>query len=112
VLFEALGDDPYVWVRYGAIRSLVEIALTKESLRRYVFTRLRDFVQSNDFDEQVAEEFARAVDLSKPVPGWIEAVQPVLELLWSKAKSQDEYERWRTLGSWLRVKQEQIDVAV
>ncbi len=97
VLLAALSD-PDQWVRYGAIRSLVEGAARDEAVRRSVFDRLADRVVSLIGDERTLEELERSLLLTKPPEDWGEAVEPVLEKLWATSETLDQQDRWRRVA--------------
>lgn len=96
-LFAALSD-PDRWVRYGAIRSLVEGAARDESVRQSVLDRLAERVEGLIGDERTLEELERALLLTNPPGDWIQAVEPLLENLWAASETLDQQDRWRQVA--------------
>jgi hypothetical protein len=90
--------DTYHWVRYGAIRSLIEIAATDETLRKVIFERLRTVVGELSEDRETLQEFERALLLREPPPAWAEAVEEVIEELWANAETMALQDHWRKVG--------------
>jgi hypothetical protein len=104
-LFEALGDRDQ-WVRYGAVRSLVEVAVRDDHLRGEVLSRLRDEITELVKDPKVIGEFERAILLRDPPHDWIVAVAPIIEELWGGAETLDEQDHWRQVA--LRVRRQAV----
>jgi hypothetical protein len=98
VLFDLLTSDEYMWVRYGAVRSLVECAARSSAIRDLVFEGIRERIEDISRHDRVLEEFEKAVVLREPPPGWADAVGPVIEELWAKAETLESQEHWRQLG--------------
>lgn len=98
-LFRAMLDDPYHWVRYGAVRSLVEAAAQRSDLRDPVFEELRTVISDvASKDPRTVQEFERALVLRQPPSGWAEAVAPVLEELLVGASTLEEQDHWREVA--------------
>jgi len=96
-LFGALADE-YHWVRYGCIRSLVEIAARAPDLREPIFVRLREIIRDLAQDEATIREFERALILREPPPGWTESVEPVIDELWANAETIELQDHWRRVA--------------
>jgi hypothetical protein len=96
-LFGALRDA-YHWVRYGAIRSLIEMAAMNQVLRGVIFERLRTIVGELSEDRETLQEFERALLLRDPPPGWAEVVGEVIEELWASADSIALQDHWRKVA--------------
>ena len=91
-------NDAYRWVRYGAVRSLVELgARANKRIRTTVFNNLEETLpQINDYG--VIQEFARAVFVRHPPDDWLAQVGLVVEAMWGAAESVEEQERWTRLA--------------
>jgi hypothetical protein len=98
-------DDPDIWVRYGATRSIVECAVRNPRLRAQIFGRLVERVDQLRSDRPVIAELERALILRDPPGDWPEAVAPLVGRLWSSAESAEDQDRWRRLAF-------QIEIAV
>jgi hypothetical protein len=96
-LFEAL-EDRDEWVRYGAVRSIVELAAREERLRDKTLERLRRTIHELAADPKVIAEFERAVLLREAPPGWDNAVAPIIEELWGTADSMEAQDHWRQVA--------------
>jgi hypothetical protein len=93
------------WDRYGAVRSLVEIAARDEGggIRQEVLTQLsaRPSLLS---DKRIGDEFARAVLIAKnhTPEFWAESVLGVVDTLYQAANAPADRERWLRLASYIR----------
>jgi hypothetical protein len=96
-LFERLSD-PYEWVRYGAIRSLVECAARESELRDEVMEGIRIRIDSVRQEPRTLWELENALVLRTPPAGWTDAVRVVIEQLWLSADTIEDQDRWRRLG--------------
>lgn len=102
-LFAVLSDDPYSWARYGALRSLIELAADAEAaLRGSVLDRLAGLADLLASRPELARETERALDLRDAPPDWAEAASVVIEKLWAQADNPEEQDRWSALGERLR----------
>jgi hypothetical protein len=98
-LFGALLEDSYHWVRYGAVRSLVEAAARNADVRDRIFEQLRDVMpEVASKDVYTVQEFERALVLRNPPPGWANTVAPVLEELWAASSTLEEQDHWREVA--------------
>jgi hypothetical protein len=106
ILFEVLDDD-YHWVRYGAVRSLVEIAARSSDLREGIFTRLRREVQNRRDDSWTIRQVGRSVLLREPPPGWAEVAGLLIEDLWAAAETRESQDSWRSIAYELKRAQDE-----
>jgi len=83
LLFDALATD-FKWVRYGAARSLIEVAAItqSESLRTEIISRMKLLVDS--LDSEVLKEISRAAFYKGPPTDWLDIVVPLLEAIRDK----------------------------
>jgi hypothetical protein len=88
--------DPDRWVRYGAVRSIVEIAArTNEfQLRDVVISMLMQLIQSRELDDSMQRELGRALDVRPQPGGWAEAVAPMIQQLLGLSETLAEQDRW------------------
>jgi len=95
LLLRALDQDAYLWVRYGAARSLVEIAArTKHDDRRgSIIEGLQNRVRS--LPRIVLEEIGYAVFYRDAPDSWRHQVIPILENALEAQKVQSDQERWK-----------------
>jgi hypothetical protein len=96
-LLRALVDSD-AWVRYGAVRALIEQAALDPDLRDYIVEELAGRVTTLVRDEQTLQELERALVLREPPTEWPKAVEPLLEALWATATSLAEQDHWRQLS--------------
>jgi hypothetical protein len=96
-LLTALADS-YMWVRYGSLRSLVEIAARSADLRVEVFEHLTPRLVDLRSDRRPITEFERALALKEPPADWAEAVAPSIMALWSNSATIEEQDHWRELA--------------
>jgi len=89
-LLKALNRDTYHWVKYGAARSLIEIASRSPvGLRDSVISELKGFINHyNPSNVWVRRHFLREVIevafLLNSEPGWKEAITPLLTIAMNK----------------------------
>ncbi len=105
-LFQVFGDDSDPWVRFGAVRSLVEIAARGDpGVRDAVFAGLTERAEGLRVDKISLSEFRRAVFIRKEntPQGWLGSVARVLEALHRNSRSLEELERWERFAYDLRV---------
>lgn len=81
LLLITLDEGRYHWAKYGAARSLVEIAAktADESLRQYVINQLIDRV--GGLQQNVLDEIGKAVFFTGAPESWGRQVTPLLELV-------------------------------
>jgi hypothetical protein len=101
MLLQALRNDPYHWVRYGAARSLMELAARgDEALRREVLARLMEYVggyreENVWIRRQLLRELIEVSFIADARPGWRESVRPLLELVLQKEQSPQYRSEWQ-----------------
>jgi hypothetical protein len=105
-------DDEYHWVRYGSIRSLVEIAGKSEELRGSVIDQLRNELEQRRADLSIVRQIERSVLLRLPPAGWAEAAGPLVEDLWAASETQEGQDHWRNVAFDLRQAQNEADSRV
>ncbi|HVQ59581.1 MAG TPA: HEAT repeat domain-containing protein [Solirubrobacterales bacterium] len=98
-----LLDDTDRWVRYGATRSLIDLAAESEPLREEILPwltgHLSDLPQPTD---QIITELERSL-VRNPMPdGWIDSVTDLVSELFAQSSDDRERDRWRHLASRLR----------
>ncbi|MET4163970.1 MULTISPECIES: HEAT repeat domain-containing protein [Gordonia] len=82
-------DDEQLWVRYGALRSALEVAATgREPLRREVLSALADpgLAYKIATDSQLRKEAIRSLEVSPMPAGWHAIAGDFMEFLWASAK--------------------------
>lgn len=101
--------DPYHWVVYGSVRSLIEIAADSAEYRDDVIRRLRADIANRQPDSSVARQLSRALVLATPPTGWSEVVGPIIEDLWAAADTEERQDHWRQVAYTLWKRQEEQD---
>jgi hypothetical protein len=103
VLRHAILDEPDDWVRYGAIRSLVDNAASDVEHRGKLLGWIRySLDELRHGPPQVLVELERSL-LRRPEPvGWRSAVSPLVEDAYATATDEDEVRRWERLARRLR----------
>ncbi|MCX4557855.1 hypothetical protein OHA02_16795 [Streptomyces phaeochromogenes] len=98
-MVEILLMDADGWVRYGAVRALVEIAAkTADSqLRTRIIKRFIESLAEEKLDEKMLHELFRVLDVYPQPTGWPETVAPLVQQLASTSINSMEHERWSTL---------------
>ncbi len=77
LLFKALRDDPYHWVRYGSVRSLVEIAANSEELRSGILDELSNELEN--LEPHLLDEMAKTGFYRTAKGDWVKDFLPLLE---------------------------------
>lgn len=94
-LLRVLRGEAPVQVRYGALRSLIEIAARAPGdLRELVLVTVEAVV--GNVEPELKNEFASAIQIRRPPPGWANLVTAILGKLSEDEKSlekRDEYAR-------------------
>ena len=104
-LFKALSDDVQGEVRFGALRSIVEQAYLSPNKRgtleifRHLATHARQILD----EPALSREFARVLEVHDPPVYWAEAASSVLEAIIALEPDPSELDRWRNVGSNLRI---------
>jgi HEAT repeats len=105
-LVRIFSDPDRGWDRYGAVRSLVEIAARDESgeIRREVLSQLSARPSLLGNYKSIGDEFARAVLIAKnhTPEFWAESVLEVVDTLYQAASAPADRERWLRLASQIR----------
>jgi len=101
LLIGVLSQDPYLWARIGAARSLVEIAAltANDDLRQAVITTLIDAVDHADERTLVAKtlhEIGQSAFYRDAHGDWEQAVTPLIEMV-CKRVSASEQDWWSDL---------------
>lgn len=100
VLVDALYNAPAVEVRFGAIRSLIEMAgRDGGELARWIFERIASHVSNVREHGSVLGEFERAIfiDESRAPNNWTSLVAVVISALQSVAPNAEDRDRWDRL---------------
>jgi hypothetical protein len=110
---QCLMGDSDRWVRYGATRSLIDLASRSEPLREEILPwltkHLSDLPQPAD---QLITEIERSL-VRRPMPvGWIDSVADLVNELFSRSRDDRERDRWRHLATRLRQAEGQEKAAV
>lgn len=97
LLLYALDEDKYHWVKFGAARSLIEIAARTENaeISKTVIQELITRVTSNTLVRNVKEEIGNAVFYISARQGWSEEVLPLLNALLQCEQNEKDKERWQ-----------------
>ncbi len=103
---ERLKDDEDADVRYGAVRSIVEMAArtTTGDLRSMVARTLVELTPKLVADKRVKEELKRALQIepAEAPSGWSEFIANVTRKLYTAEGSPDEREAWRQFTDLVR----------
>lgn len=104
LLMDVLREDDDVWVKYGAIRGLVELAASSPlESREAIFADLGDLVGVLTADHRLLDEVERALELSDPPRDWAESAGTLIEKLWAHSETVTAQDRWRNLSARLRL---------
>jgi hypothetical protein len=95
-LFSCLERDASISVKYGALRSLIELASRQKALAEQVFNRLLSTVEIVGSQRSLTEEFQRAIfiDPKKVPPRWRHYVLPVASALRAMESRTEGVEQW------------------
>jgi hypothetical protein len=96
-LIDATHDENAL-VRYGAVRSLVDLAAAHEDLRREILSALEGEAARLVADPEPARELERSLQRVDSTPEWIADVSPLVQELWAKAPSIERREHWRIVA--------------
>lgn len=103
----ALWDQspPGTWVRYGATRSLVELAATATdpALQESVLVEITNRAEAFIADSRTLGELARAMTIRSEfvTAAWITALTPLLRTLFQYASDTDQQDEWRGIAGRL-----------
>jgi hypothetical protein len=104
LLFDRLQFDDYIWVRYGALRSIIEQAATvNEDNRQALFERFATYADFLLLEPALLRGIERDLLVSDAPSDWADSTGLLLERLWAGATSVSEQDRWRALGARLRL---------
>lgn len=103
-LLDRLRTDADLWVQYGALRSLIELAArAAQDLRERVFVELAETADEITNTPQLQREVERALHVTDAPPDWAEDAGLLVEQLWARGRSVAEQDRWRELSASLRI---------
>lgn len=100
-LLSVLADEQDGWVRYGAVRSLIEMAArTDEQLRKLIVSSLLDFVDKLMDDQKTIEELGRVIfiDPHQAPLDWGIVIAPFIEAIYERAVSLEKRRQWEQIG--------------
>ncbi|SDT08905.1 HEAT repeat domain-containing protein [Bradyrhizobium canariense] len=101
-LIRALDQDLEADVRYGAIRSLVEMASYSDvELRNVIATEVERRADRISVDNRVATELARAllIDLQKAPQDWLQTVKTISRSMFQSTEDPTNRDLWRSVSS-------------
>jgi hypothetical protein len=101
-LFTAFDDDSALWVRYGALRSLIEVALRNPVARSFIFASLAARSDRLIAEPQLLRELERALVVDDAPLSWSTDAGVVVERLWADSTTIEAQDRWRHVGAQLR----------
>lgn len=103
-LLGRLRSDVDLWVQYGALRSLIELAARSEQeLRGWVFIELAETADVITNAPQLQREVERALHVTDAPTNWAEDAGLLVEQLWARGRTISEQDRWRELSASLRL---------
>ena len=97
LLFNALENDSYHWVRYGAARALVEMAAVTSDkyLREYILGTLHSMVEN--LKQNVLEKIGKTVFYKDAYGSWDETPIYLLEKIKGLQKHDQYTEKWQNI---------------
>jgi hypothetical protein len=103
-LFRALDNDAEEWVRYGALRSLVEIAANSDgALSERIIVDLSERSELLSTRPRLARELEKTLPtVSNADEQWMNRTERLVVALWASAESVDEQDRWSGVGRQIR----------
>lgn len=105
LLVKLFDSDPYVWVRVGAIRSLIESAALSDSTgRRAIYEKLEKRADALLKDPKCLRQFEQSIFIvrSRAPEDWARSTFKVLEALRRSVDSFGSRERFQTLAYKLK----------
>lgn len=102
-LFDAFVKDENEWVRYGALRSLMEMSVRSTEMRTSVFSQIKGSIDLLESRPQLRAEFVRSIfarDI-KDKKSWRSGVGSIIEELADRAEDRRTFESWVRLGDRL-----------
>lgn len=104
LLFKALERDGYSWARYGAARSLVEIAARTKERRERSGILARLAACANTLPEKVLDEIAHCAFYRTSDREWRSMVKPLVRKVVDLHRGKPSYDRWleisRNFDQW------------
>ncbi|WP_406123279.1 NACHT domain-containing protein [Streptomyces sp. NBC_00989] len=96
---KSLTRDPDKWVRYGAVRALIEVTANTNdnSLRIGIVTWLGEQLAAEKFDTKMVQELGRVLDVRPQPHDWPQVVAPLVQQLASTSRNSFQQDRWNTL---------------
>jgi hypothetical protein len=88
LMFHALDHDRYMWVQYGAVRTLVEIAVASEHRQRTEICEQLRHRAAGLATEPASQLFWAAMHANADYP-WPDAIRPALEMALAAATGQE-----------------------
>ena len=101
-LLETAERDADLWVQYGAVRSLIEIAAVVPALRVLIFERLAKFADRIASSPRLASEVERCLQVREQPADWAEAAGLLVEQLWAVSGTVAAQDRWRDVSTKLQ----------
>jgi hypothetical protein len=104
-LFDRLDNDSDENVRYGAIRSLVEVASRAPDQLAKIVDKIIERLPQILHSPRIISELCRVVFLAPGFapPNWVEEISRVFYALLEREDSMLEAEQWSRLASRIRV---------
>ncbi len=107
MLLRLLDTDPYRWTKYGAIRSLLEIAASakQEEHRAGIFSSLRTRLPKISEDSRILEELERSIliDERRAPADWGNHALGLLEVLRNRESTPERAHHWEALAHRIRI---------
>ncbi|WP_158691024.1 NACHT domain-containing protein [Streptomyces sp. 351MFTsu5.1] len=96
---QTLMFDSDKWVRYGAVRALIEVASNTHDLglREAIVSWLEEQLSSKKLDEKMLYELGRVLNVRPQPASWPESVAPLVQQLASMSRNSFQQDRWNTL---------------
>jgi hypothetical protein len=106
MLLDRFHNDASIWVRTGALRSLILVAsrLPDTTERAKIFGALAEANRELLANPKFLREVERSTQLSPAPDDWPLAVGVLLEQLWAHSETVEEQDRWRRLSTGLRTR--------
>jgi hypothetical protein len=98
-LLKAIDQDEDGWVRYGAIRSLIDQAgRADDKLRTWILRQVQKRAAAIRADHLVRGELEKALQLREPPMGWATAVEPLVMEMFTSSPTVPDQDHWRRVG--------------
>jgi len=100
-LLNCILTDPYDWVRYGSLRSLMEIAARSPALRNSVFNVFMNHLDILEASLRLSGEFRRAAIVRNPpeLASWIKGLRRLLRAFADRTGDAERFNAWIKLGT-------------